>query len=380
MSPAPAIGVTWSQFGDYHMDRLEALGAAMPDARVVGIELAPRSSTYDWPPSGPGRAFEKITLFADPQADADHLPTLKLARRLSGAIRRARITHLFVAGYEQPSHFLAAWVARLSGVRVFVMLDSKWDDKPRRLRLEIVKRVLMMPYHGGLVSGRRAGEYLRFLGLRRRPVAIGYDVVSLDRMRRLCDAPPPPWKARAFVAVARLVPKKNILTLLRGYARYRALAGDDARPLRLCGSGPEAAMLADEATALGIAPHVHFLGWSSQEVIAGELAGGLALLLPSQEEQWGLVVNEALAFGLPVVVSDNVGARDVLVRNLSNGFVLDPYDIDGWAEAMRMLGDDEAMWQRFAARSAALSAHGDVSAFVAGVQSLQRGSVSAPVR
>ena len=101
------------------------------------------------------------------------------------------------------------------------------------------------------------------------------------------------------------------------------------------------------------------------------LAGSLALVLVSQVEQWGLVVNEALAFRLPVIVSDAVGARDALVRNLVNGFVV--ADPAGLAQAMVALSQ-EACWRRMVAAAGDRAALGDVARFADSIEMLFDGN------
>jgi len=81
------------------------------------------------------------------------------------------------------------------------------------------------------------------------------------------------------------------------------------------------------------------------------LAGAIALVLVSREEQWGLVVNEALAVDLPVIVSDEVGARDLLVRNFQNGFVVESCSPESIGAAMLRIGSDADLRESMARHS-----------------------------
>lgn len=350
------------------MDRCVGAGRALAGrATVVGIELASRSDSYAWEESGVSSEFAKVTLF--PSANADRLTVAARAWAVVRAVRRHRIGWLFISGYEQPANFIVALCVPLFGCRCYVMLDSKFDDKPRRLAREILKRLLMLPYRGGFASGPRSAAYLRFLGFRRRPVALGYDTVSMERLRPL-GVPPSTWEERPFLAVARFVPKKNLSLALRAYRIFRDRAAGSVRRLRLCGGGALEAELRAEAAALGIAGNVDFLGFQPQAMVAAELSTALCLLLPSSEEQWGLVVNEALAFGLPVLASTNVGACDLLIRSWGNGFVLDPEEPEAWAAAMLALAQDRHLWEQFHRASRNRAEAGDVAAFAGGVEAL----------
>ncbi len=92
--------------------------------------------------------------------------------------------------------------------------------------------------------------------------------------------------------------------------------------------------------------------------------------MPSKEEQWGLVVNEALALGLPILCSDNVGARDSLVRTAVNGYIFEPDNIQGLAALMLRLASDESEWSRFAGASQDLAKLGDAARFAEAAVSL----------
>lgn len=363
----PQVLFIWDQFGPYHMDRCEAVGAALAGrARVVGIELSAVSSTYAWDQSGDGRHFEKRTLFGI--TPAEHLRTAAVARALIREVSSRDVSTIFVSGYERPSHLAAAVAARAQGRRVVVMLDSKYDDKPRRPQLEAAKRILMVPYNGGFAAGRRSREYLRFLGLRERPVTTGYDTVSLDRIRTLATGVSHlPWNQRPFLAVARYVPKKNLAFLLKAYASFRSRKPNSPRKLILCGGGPLEADLRATAATLGLTEWVDFTGFVGQREVSRHMANALCLLLPSTEEQWGLVVNEALAFALPVILSPNVGALDLLAIDGKNSIVCDPADHDSWATAMDLLSTDQAVCDGLSAHSALLAHLGDIGEFVNGV-------------
>jgi glycosyltransferase involved in cell wall biosynthesis len=79
------------------------------------------------------------------------------------------------------------------------------------------------------------------------------------------------------------------------------------RRLLLVGNGPLEGALRDRAAELGLGDAVVFCGFLQSTEVANLLSRALALVLVSVEEQWGLVVNEAVALGLPVIVSEYVG-------------------------------------------------------------------------
>ena len=366
----PRIGILFSQFAAYHVDRCAAAAARLEGrATVLAVEMAQASATYAWAPSGAVAGAEKRVLFSGQPYEA--IGRWRRFRAAYAALRCCDTVFIGI-GYHEPEMIALALALRISGRRVIVMSESKFDDFPRVLAREWFKARLLTVFSGALVGGPRHVDYMRFLGFRRRPVLTGYDTVGLARVRAQAveggGEPAIDWAERAFVFVGRFVAKKNIAFLLEAYALYRAQGG--ARRLVLVGGGELESAVAARIAALGLDDKVEVTGFVDAAEVSRRLARGLALLIPSTEEQWGLVVNEALAFALPVVASEAVGSRDTLVQNLVNGFVLAPDATDGWAAAMIALGVDRAAWERMSQASRALESSADTARFGEAVAAL----------
>jgi glycosyltransferase involved in cell wall biosynthesis len=359
----------WQQFGPYHMDRCEAVAQYLGSRfEVIGVEIASSGAVYAWEKSGAGVSFGKETIFPGRSYEE-----LGFVARLFGLIRhcfRARAKHVFLCNYEHPHIFLLAASLRLLGRRVFVMQESKLDDRQRFVLRELAKALLYLPYNGVLAGGARTLSYMQFLGFREENVFEGYDTVSVQRIRHLAGvAPAPdgvPYDQRHFTIIARFIPKKNLNMAIAAYDGYRGLVGNNARELHLCGAGELEESLRRDVEKRRL-EGVRFLGFLQADGVARVLASTLALILPSTEEQWGLVVNEGLAMGVPILCSDNVGARDTLVRAGLNGYVFQPDCPEGLAYLMHRLANDEAEWRSFAQASAALAAKGDTKQFAEAV-------------
>lgn len=367
--PSTPIALLWDNFGPVHVDRAEAV-AALTRREVIGLEISPESDTYAWAPA-PAERFAKVTLFATTQA-ARAASAVTLARRIVGAARRAGARDLFLCSYDRPGVLLAAHWLRLTGRRVYLMGCSKFDDIPRSLAREIGKRLLLGSFLGAIGSGQRSRDYFRLLGLPEERVKGEYNALSIARVRREAGvAPAPagtPFAERHFTAVARFVPKKNLRAAVAAYARYRRLV-PAPRALHLYGAGPLEGELRAQVAALGLDQHVRFEGFLQSPAISRALGRSLALLLPSVEEQFGNAVIEAQAMGVPAILSDRCGARDLLVRACENGFVVHPDDVEGMARLMAAL-EDEALWRRMATASAAAAMRNDAARFAEGAATL----------
>jgi glycosyltransferase involved in cell wall biosynthesis len=149
------------------------------------------------------------------------------------------------------------------------------------------------------------------------------------------------------------VPKKSIQTLLDAAALLRGRAECS---FLVIGSGPEQPRLIGAAKQLGL-DNVVFAGFLNQNEIARGLVVSDIFVLPStHDETWGLAVNEAMNFGLPVVVSGQVGCATDLVRHGENGYVFRAGDAEGLADHLQHLLEDAPLRESFGSRSRELVA------------------------
>ena len=366
------IALVWAQFAAYHVDRCEAVAQRMGSrAEVLAVEVATTSTDYAWGPSGAITGAQKLTLFPGKSYEA-----LSHFQRFFALFRVLRHCDWVMLGlsYAAVDVIALTWLLRLFGTRSIIFSESKADDRPRRALIEWGKRVVMICYHGAIVGAARHVAYMRALGFGARPVLPGYDGVGVARIRAQAGGVLAPdgtaFAVRPFVFIGRFVDKKNLPSLIDGYAAYVAEAGAGARRLVLAGSGAEEAEVRRRMDAGGIGHLVDFPGFLSAEQVSELLGRALALVLVSREEQWGLVVNEALALGVPVIVSKQVGSRDALVRDGVNGAVVDSESVTEIAAALTGIASDEARWREWVAQCHARAWLGDTERLADAVEAM----------
>lgn len=369
MNIKPRIALIWAQFSAYHVDRLEAVGARLSGrADVISVEVAPQSATYAWAPSAEVRFTRKIRLFEGVRFE--DVPFLQRWWRMIRATWRCDTVYVGI-GYNEPDVLLLAIALRLLGVRVIMLTASKWDDRTRFAGFEFFKALLLAVFSSALVGGRRQAEYVHFLGFRRRIVRVGANTVDVERIRLQAAThlkQEIPFHDRSFVYVGRFVRKKLLEQLIEAYAAYVRRCCEPPHRLLLIGSGELESDLRELAKKLNIAHLIDWPGFLDAPVVAAMMARSLALVLVSEEEQWGLVVNEALALGIPVIVSSQIGAREALVRNLENGFVVEPGSTVGLTEAMHAIAACENRWKELSAGATARAWLGDSQRFADAVE------------
>ena len=249
-----------------------------------------------------------------------------------------------ITGYYYPAMRAAARWAKRHGRLSIYMGDTQWVDHRRNPVKEWIKgQWVRRHFDAAFVAGARAASYLQRLGLPLDRIWTGYDVVdneafaeavSIVRARADEDGRSLGLPERCFLFVGRFSPEKNLPRLIDAYAAYRREAGRQAWGLVLVGGGPQDDLLRRRAQATD---GIVFAGFQQADRLAAYYASASCLVLPSLSETWGLVVNEAMAAGLPVLVSHRCGCVPELVRQGWNGYVCDPLDVAGMARAMAVL-------------------------------------------
>jgi glycosyltransferase involved in cell wall biosynthesis len=257
-----------------------------------------------------------------------------------------------ICGYANPSaRALLAW-CRLRGRAAILMSESKVDDlSQRHFWKEWPKQLLVRQFEAALCGGRPHRAYLEKLGLDREQIFLGYDVVDNDHFQYGAQkARRQPEKFRPlpglgspkpfFLASARFIPRKNLAGLLEAYRLYRR----QVEPLRawrlvILGEGPERHRLENIILRSGI-PDICLPGFRKIEELPAYYGLAGAFIHPALQEQWGLVVNEAMAAGLPVLVSDRCGCVPDLIDPGRTGLLFDPADIPELAQLMMRVSSD----------------------------------------
>ncbi len=177
-----------------------------------------------------------------------------------------------------------------------------------------------------------------------------------------------PEKASVVLFCAKLQPWKRPQDVLRAFAQ----ADVPKAYLIFAGEGPLRQSLEEEAKALGIAERVRFLGFINQSRLPAVYCAADLLVLSSDYEPFGVVLNEAMLCGIPVVVSDRVGARYDLVREGETGFVYPCGDVDALARILQEILPDRERLRRMGEaarrRMETWSPRENVEAFVQAVE------------
>lgn len=145
------------------------------------------------------------------------------------------------------------------------------------------------------------------------------------------------------LALGRVVEKKGFDLLLGAYAAIEP--GHRTADLVIGGQGAALAGLRHQASELGIADRVHFVGRLSRQQVAEAMAGTSMFVMPSRLEPFGIVILEAWRAGTPVVATRRGGPPE-FVRDGRDGLLVDPFDTAGFAAALQSLLSDPERRER----------------------------------
>ena len=265
------------------------------------------------------------------------------APEMEQALRDSQPDVALLPGWHSASYLRAYRACRRLGVPLLYRGDSHLGTAPagwRRRLWEPRTRLLLRRFDGWLSVGARARAYLQHFGVDEplvfdSPHAVDNDALAAAaapwmagqaraEARRALGVPADAW---VVGFVGKLSDRKRPLDAVRAVARMAPGAS-----LLVAGTGPLEEACRREAAERGV--HVALAGFVNQSTIATVYAAIDCLVLPSERESWGLVVNEAMAVGRPCVVAATVGCAPDLVVAGVTGEVAPGGDVDGLAAAL----------------------------------------------
>jgi 1,2-diacylglycerol 3-alpha-glucosyltransferase len=377
----------WSTYGDYHAARVRALAES-------GFEVVPFAHC-EYESAYPLFRARPDSLIVVNRCAGDQINRLLSCWRTWRLLRIHRPEIVLTAGYERTESLAACLYARTSqghsgGRRpiVIVMLDNRADDHPRNRLVELIKSAYVRVFDGFLASGSDTRDYLKGLGVPDSRIELGYDCVDNETIATLvahhrATSQGASEKGRYFLCVTRLITVKNLPRVVHAYHSYLQLLSDSENPIPLviCGDGPERGSIEDLIQLLGLESLISLIGEAAGiDAVASQLAFCSALILASTSETWGLVVNEAMAAGCPVVVSRQCGCARDLVEQGVNGFIFDGEQSDELARYMVWLHSNPGLLEAMGRRSKEIIAGFTTARFASSASKLAisaRGSTTA---
>jgi len=376
------IVLIFSSFSPYHHARAAALRQLCQNKGhhlIIAAITAP-SLSHQWTPEND----LKIHVLCEKGSDGD-VSLVEIACSWVRFLRVHRPDVVVIAGYWPLSIALLGLVPLTKRIPRILMTESHANTAKRTGFAALAKKALIRSFSAALVGGKLHKEFLVSLGFTPTRIRDGYDCVDngfFATQAMTARSQTDNFRARYrlprnyFLSIGRLVPKKNINTLISSYAIYRNRLLEKSIDLVIVGDGEVSGKIREQCAALHLPireassedlsklpeyevktsanPTVHFYGSRKNHELPVFLALAHAFVLPSIEEEWGLVVNEAMAGGCPVIVSERAGcAQDLLSESYldmkqfdcssagldvrKGGIIFNPTDHQGLATALEMM-------------------------------------------
>lgn len=227
-----------------------------------------------------------------------------------------------------PSATSVRW-AKKNKKSVVIFDNAHKDTFPRGRITTWIKRSIYRNVDAFLCPSPSYDETMRYWGFTDKQIFYGLNVtdnefwsekVSGDSFNYLPN--------QYFLTVGRQVPFKNLNNLIDAYSKYRDRGGKTS--LVMVGEGPSHDELLEKSK---LTESIIFLPFQTYEKIREVFVNAQSLFLPSlKTETWGLIVNESMAAGVIVAVSNECGCHDTLIKD--NGYLFNPYDCDEIASIM----------------------------------------------
>jgi glycosyltransferase involved in cell wall biosynthesis len=285
---------------------------------------------------------------------------------------KAKPRKLILGGYDSITSILALILTKILRIDTILWYESTRESENLNNRfLKKVKRALIGSFGKYAVPGEQAKDNLISLGVAPEKIFMAPNVVNNAYFAQEVQVYKPEkiklkqelgLPEQVILFVGQLVERKGVLTLLKAYQKLDT----DRVGLLIVGDGPlrsqyESYCLEQELH------HVRFVGFHDIDSIPQYFAISDVFVLPSKREVWGLVVNEAMASGLPVLCSHNVGCSSNLIHEGINGYTFDPNNSLELAGLLTVMLSDPTQLEAMGEASMAIINQYTIEASVRGI-------------
>ena len=308
--------------GPYHYARINMLKTRDEIASIVSADLGSGGDIYRW------KSENKSDHYFLSKRGATENDIFTRINRLIRILRSNDIDTVFLPGFGSRDLALICIILRLLNYRIFTFYESWYPN----VYLDRLKSIFLRSvFTGFFVSGSRAKAYLVNLGISDFKIIEGYSCIDVSHFNhvRSKEVVTALSHSPVLLCVARLSDEKNLKRLITAFKMSELSVN---WRLQIIGSGPSELVLKQLAAN---EERVEILEWIQYDTLPNYYQKASAFILPSVFEPWGLVVNEAMASSLPILVSRMCGCCPDLLKE--NGMDFDPFSIDAIKNALNSL-------------------------------------------
>ena len=248
---------------------------------------------------------------------------LQKKRKVSQILNEVKPDVIYLSGWnENTSHYLL-FICQIKKIPIVMLSDSRYKDTKRNIFFELIKKILLKGCSSAIVAGEESENYLIKLGFKKSDIFKPYNVVdnnyffSTHNSKRF---------NKYILCVSRFLKRKNHIKLLNSFETYKKKGGK--LNLVLIGSGSEKENLLKIKQKLSFKENISIENWKNISELKKYYFNAKVFVLLSKTDNWGLVINEAMASGLPCIVSYECGCYVDLIKDKNTGWGVNPEDED----------------------------------------------------
>ena len=313
------IAIVHTDFRIYWPARLKALSSFLQKQGIEleVVEIAGAGSPYAF--AGKEKQEGMVWHILFPSSKMEELRNCEIKKRLFELLNRIRPDIVIAGAIAFPSGAISVAWAKKYKKKVICFDDAKIEAVKRNGIVNFIKRNIYNGVYAMLYPSSDWEATGNFWGFGKEQMFYGIDVVDNEFWQDCGDCEQ--CSKRYFLAVGRQIPKKNFYHIVRSYKSYLDRYKKDAFHLYLVGDGPEHESIQQYVKSNYLSEYVTLLPFKSQKELKQIYHNAEILILSSNsDETWGLVINEAMACGVPVIASNQCGATHTLIHNGINGY------------------------------------------------------------
>ncbi len=295
----------WDRMGDYHRARIKQCTQLLGKENVFSADLGTGDGLYKWENTENNK--QHIILSPTP---VDQIEIKTTIQNWKQQIKEKGITHICIPGYGRKVYREMLKESKKMDLKVLMFAESWY---PGKLLFDMAKSWWLKPLVDTyFVSGKRAAQHFnKRLGIPTSKIIEGYSVVDNEHFATGINVQK---DIPQLLCVARFAPEKNLKMLIEA---FKGSALNGKWQLKIVGGGPQKEELQQ---SIKDSDTIILQDWLTYAELPDLYASANCFILPSSFEPWGLVVNEAMAAGLPIILSDAIGALPDLLQEGSNGW------------------------------------------------------------
>lgn len=316
------IVILHTDFRIYWPGRIKALQMLLKEKgmELYPIEISGKGSPYAF---GKGNTDTDIPnwhiLF--PERDMESLSGKEIKKRLVPILDKLQPEVVIAGAIAFPSGALATAWAKKNKKKIVIFDDARIEDVQRNRIVNFIKRHIYQNVDAMVYPAPEWEDTGKYWGFSPKQLFYGIDVVDNDFWQQTC----PDTEEKYFISVNRLIEIKNLLFTIKAYQQLKIIHNDFPE-LWIVGEGPEKDKIISFIQTHKI-EGIKLKPFQSQVKLRTLYQNAQAMIISSHKETWGLVINEAMASGIPVIVSQHCGATHSLVKEGINGYIFNPFDL-----------------------------------------------------